>query len=187
MGDSTVNYLTNRTKNLTKKVKMKFLLFSTFVILTAARTKRSADNGACAVFESTKATEKAKVVDGAVKFTYPKGVCEPKDNAKCTAYETEMGKAKTTAEARKTACDVFDKTKKGAAVLVVDDGVTFPYPKGVCEPKDNAKCTAYETTMTAAKTLAEKTQGVKIKEGVCGGSFALQLSVLLCFMYNLLK
>jgi len=92
-----------------------------------------------------------------------------------------------TAEARKTACDVFDKTKKGAAVLVVDDGVTFTYPKGVCEPKDNAKCTAYETTMDAAKTLAEKTQGVKIKEGVCGGSFALQLSVLLCFMYNLLK
>merc|ERR1712168_1125992 len=130
MGDSTVNYLTNRTKNLTKKVKMKFLLFSTFVILTAARTKRSADNGACGVFESTKATEKAKVVE---------------------------------------------------------DGVTFTYTKGVCTPADNAKCETYETTMDAAKTLAEKTQGVKIKEGVCGGSFALQLSVLLCFMYNLLK
>merc|ERR1712024_420803 len=81
-----------------KKVKMKFLLLSVFVILTAARTKRSADNGACAAFETTKATEKAKVVDGAVEFTYPKGVCEPKDNAKCTAYETEMGKAKSTAE-----------------------------------------------------------------------------------------
>merc|ERR1712025_1252656 len=87
-----------------------------------------------------------------------------------------------TAEERNAACKTFDDSKKVAAALVVDTGVTFTYPKGVCTPVDNAKCETYETTMDAAKTLA-----VKIKEGVCGGSFALQLSVLLCFIYNLLK
>merc|ERR1712025_913415 len=185
--DSTVNYLTNRTKNLTKTVKMKFLLLSAFVILTAARTKRSADNGACAAFETTKAAEREKVVEDGVFFTYPKGVCTPAYNDKCIRYETAMAAAEVTAELqpgvriyfgecsvtlstkeeRLDTCNIFNKSKANAKQFVVEDGVFFTYPKGVCTPADNAKCVTYEIAMDAAKTLAEKTQGVKIEAGKC--------------------
>merc|ERR1712124_45641 len=72
-----------------------------------------------------------------------------------------------TAEERLATCNIFNKSKENAKQFVVEDGVFFTYPKGVCTPADNTKCVTYEIAMGAAKTLAEKTQGVKIVDGKC--------------------
>merc|ERR1712025_472459 len=93
-----------------------------------------------------------------------------------------------TAVEKTKACTDFKTSIDTAKKAVTVSGVT--YPLGVCTPINESQCVTFASAFDTAKSVAEKVPGVTIdKNGLCvgGGSFALKLSVLFCFLYSLLK